>query len=58
MCTYVAGFDDVSLRPIVHTTIGGNGVRIRLANTFGASGWPVASMRSSRCSTPESTGHE
>lgn len=30
-----AGFDDVSLRLIVHTTIGGNGVRIRLTNLFG-----------------------
>jgi lysophospholipase L1-like esterase len=30
-----AGFDDVSLRLIVHTTIGGNGARIRLTNFFG-----------------------
>lgn len=30
-----AGFADVSLRLIVHTTIGGHDVRIRLTNTFG-----------------------
>ena len=30
-----AGFDNVSMRLIVHTTIGGSAVRIRLTNTFG-----------------------
>lgn len=30
-----AGFSDLSLRLIVHTSIGGRAVRIRLANTFG-----------------------
>lgn len=33
----VAGYDDQTLRLIVHTSIGGDHVRVRLSNTFGTS---------------------
>jgi len=53
------GFDDVSLRLIVHTTIGGGATRIRLSNEFGTTplqiGAATVGVRSSGASVEPGT---
>jgi hypothetical protein len=47
-----AQYNNQTLRAIVHTSVGGDEVRVRVANTFGTSPCLSSAQRTSRCQVP------